>query len=602
MNKMTPHLRFECVPDAIYIAALEDMHKPYGEDEPNLIRDPFGTEPDLDGMPDWMDMAPPVASCERPQEVPIDAFDIGVADEGKANLADMPSSATALNIDLGAELKPVPYVPGEGWPDPDMTLIRPERPPAPMLSDEDFAEIFGPWAGWIKAAAKAKGVPDDYVALALLCAASACIGNARWACPWPSWKEPPILWGMLVGNPSAGKSPALDAVLEPLREIERGMDEAFNSRRAKWETENEIASLVLSDWKSQVKKAVGAGDEPPEKPNAADAGPPPLRERITITDATTEKVAELLASNGRGLMLKRDELSGWIEGMNRYNDGGDRPFWLEAFGGRSFTVDRKSRPDPIIVERLLVGVLGGTQPDKLDGLIRTADDGLLARHLIVFPDLVPLSRPSERVDEGRLKAALEKLRGLAPCRDEHGNMLPLLMHFADNAADKLQEFRLSCRDWETDTLPLFRGHVGKMPGIAVRVACVLAHLDWASALNAEMPSMIEANHMDRARRLVGDHFRLHAYRAYGANEFPEEVRNAQRIARIIGREKPLRLTARDVQRRTLAGMQTAQTIEKALTVLEAADWVRKSTEPTGGRPRTFYLVNPKIIEQDVPVA
>jgi hypothetical protein len=151
-------------------------------------------------------------------------------------------------------------------------------------------------------------------------------------------------------------------------------------------------------------------------------------------------------------------------------------------------------------------------------------------------------------------------------------------------------------------LPLFRGHVGKMPGMAVRMACVLAHLDWASELNAEMPSMINANHMDRARRLVGDHFRLHAFRAYGANETAEEVRNAQRIAQIIEREMPRRLTARDIQRRTFAGMQTAQTIEKALTVLEAADWVRKSTEPTGGRPRTFYMVNPKLLEQDVPVA
>ncbi|WIY23634.1 DUF3987 domain-containing protein [Parasedimentitalea psychrophila] len=95
---------------------------------------------------------------------------------------------------------------------------------------------------------------------------------------------------------------------------------------------------------------------------------------------TTEKVAELVQATWRGLLLSRDELSGWLGSMDRYNGGGDRPFWLEAFGGRSYTVDRKNSPDPIIIDHLSVAVLGGTQPDKLDTLlVRSGDDGLLVR-------------------------------------------------------------------------------------------------------------------------------------------------------------------------------------------------------------------------------
>jgi len=100
--------------------------------------------------------------------------------------------------------RPTPFIPGGDWPAPDMTLLQPERPPAPVLSDDDFSEVFGPWADWINTAARAKGAPADYVALALLSVASACIGNSRWPSPWGSWKEPPILWVMLVGKGSFG--------------------------------------------------------------------------------------------------------------------------------------------------------------------------------------------------------------------------------------------------------------------------------------------------------------------------------------------------------------------------------------------------------------
>ncbi|EIE50326.1 transposase IS116/IS110/IS902 family protein [Citreicella sp. 357] len=160
-----------------------------------------------------------------------------------------------------------------------------------------------------------------------------------------------------------------------------------------------------------------------------------------ITDATTEKVAELLAQTWRGLLMSRDELSGWLASMDRYSGGGDRPFWLEAYGGRSYPVDRKSSPEPIIVDHLTVAVLGGTQPDKLARLlVNTDDDGLLARFLTVFPDPVPLSRPSTQIDTAMVRAALERLRSLGAARDDSGVKRPFYIVFSDAAADALQGF------------------------------------------------------------------------------------------------------------------------------------------------------------------
>src|SRR4029453_19596824 len=68
--------------------------------------------------------------------------------------------------------------------------------------------------------------------------------------------------------------------------------------------------------------------------------PEPSRPRLRAADATIEALAALLAGNARGLIYQRDEIAGWIGNMDRYGGaGGDRAFWIEAYGGRSYTVD-----------------------------------------------------------------------------------------------------------------------------------------------------------------------------------------------------------------------------------------------------------------------
>ena len=490
---------------------------------------------------------------------------------------------------------PIPFNPAEHWPDPDLTLLKPERLPAPKMAREDFDLVYGPWADWIRSAADVKGAPLDYVAGALLATASAVLGNARWPSPWEGWKEPPILWVMCVGDPSSGKSPALDAVLDPVKEIERELSEDYQTRRAEWEAKAEIASLALAQWKAEAKRAIGDGEEAPPKPEAAEVGAPPVRERIAISDSTTEKAAELLSSTWRGLLQYRDELSGWLGGMDRYSNGGDRPFWLEAFGGRPFTVDRKSSPEPVIVERLSIAVLGGTQPDKLASLlVKTDDDGLLARFLTIFPEPVPLTRPTATLDGTAIKRAFCLLRELGGVKEENGSQRPFLVPFSGPASDALQEFRVRCREWEGEARGVFKGHIGKLPGLAVRVSCVLAHLDWAAGGGAALPDRIEVDHVGRACHLVGEYLRLHAFRAYGATEVPEEIRQARRLGDLLLREAPRQVTVREIQRRELSGLQTSKTISAALRVLEEADWLRQEREESGGRPRTIYVVNPKL--------
>ena len=102
---------------------------------------------------------------------------------------------------------PVPEL-AQGWPEPDMSVLRPDRPRAPILP----LSVFGPaWAEWIGSAAAAAACPPDYVAAPLLAAASALIGNARWAQATPGWAEPPHLWLGVVGDSGSVRAPARTA-------------------------------------------------------------------------------------------------------------------------------------------------------------------------------------------------------------------------------------------------------------------------------------------------------------------------------------------------------------------------------------------------------
>jgi Protein of unknown function (DUF3987) len=60
------------------------------------------------------------------------------------------------------------------------------------------------------------------------------------------------------------------------------------------------------------------------------------------TDPTIERLAALLQTRPRGMMLIRDKLRGLFANMGRYSKGSDRPFWLESWNGGRHVVERVS--------------------------------------------------------------------------------------------------------------------------------------------------------------------------------------------------------------------------------------------------------------------
>ena len=239
------------------------------------------------------------------------------------------------------------------WPAPDLSILDFKELSAPAFPSEVFGTF---WSQWIEAQAEAKSCPQDYVGLGLIGGSSALIGNARRASPWKGWTEALPVWICEVGKPSSGKSPGLDAVRAELADIEDIANKDYENLRLQWDTKKRIAKAKLDVWESDCRAALKEKKDTPSRPVDADEPERVTRKRIVTNDPTTEKVARLVVENPKGIVLFRDELSGWVGSLNKYGgNGGDRAFYLEAYGGRPYAVDRIKDPEPIVIKSLCLG-------------------------------------------------------------------------------------------------------------------------------------------------------------------------------------------------------------------------------------------------------
>lgn len=350
---------------------------------------------------------------------------------------DIPSDQASLPKPTSAE--PEPSLPV--WEQPDRSVLNP-RPAAPPFPLEAMGAF---WSSWIKAKAEGTSAPVDYVAGALLAATASLIGNSRVVSPWSGWQEPAFLWLALVGNPSSGKSPAMDPVLSLLRRIEQDKQDQHKGTLRQYQADRLASETLRAVWEKDVKKAVKEGNPPPPMPEGAEEPAKPDAQRLRTSDTTIEGLARLLISTPKGLLVERDELAGWFGSFDRYagGNGGDRAFWLEANGGRPYTIDRaRNGGESLTIPRLGVSILGGIQPEKLARtLLSGADDGLPARFLPLWPEPVPQRRPTVYQDDSEALLALRRLDAMQLVPGTEGRPEPALVRLTEPAAQIFADWR-----------------------------------------------------------------------------------------------------------------------------------------------------------------
>ncbi len=275
------------------------------------------------------------------------------------------------------------YSDAESAPTALLELIA-QSEPEPMAIPPAVSDKFAPFpvdvlpkpvCAFINMASTAIGCDPSLIALPLLTTFAAAIGTTRQIQLKPGWVEPSILWSIIVGESGAFKTPAFKVAMKPLRQHQSRCQKRFNVELKEYERQLLIYESDLKTWKKEKTEA-----------SLPEAPVPPTMERCVTTDTTVEALASILADNPRGLVVSRDELSGWIGSFDRYSksNGGDMAHWLSMHNAEQLVIDRKTGIRTIMVPQASVGVTGGIQPAILERSLTTEcrESGLAARLLM----------------------------------------------------------------------------------------------------------------------------------------------------------------------------------------------------------------------------
>lgn len=216
--------------------------------------------------------------------------------------------------------------------------------------------------GYIKENAEKLNHTEDYLAGAILSAASTLIGTKMKLKVKNKWEEKCNLFMIIAGRPGDGKTHAISSSFTPIEKKEREYFDRYKNE--------------LSAYRKDQKK--DSDSENLEKPK--------LRKRI-IQDFTIEALMLVHSFNKVGLTIKMDEAMGFFKNIGRYNSSGELEQYLSLWSGQSVSVDRKTT-ESIRIDDTFVGLIGTIQSSILNQL--TKDDkgsnGFLDRILWVYPE------------------------------------------------------------------------------------------------------------------------------------------------------------------------------------------------------------------------
>jgi hypothetical protein len=433
--------------------------------------------------------------------------------------------------------------------------------------------------------------------------ASSLTGTARRVKASRSWSEPMTCWAAVVGFSGTSKTPGINATKRALAQVERDRKPRIAEQQRAHESRVEAAKAARALWKKEVeklaeKKVVSLNDyrntvasEPVMPAEAVDPGPF-VAPRLYVSNVTIERLAGLLQARPQGMLMLADELSALFLNMSRYSGGQDNEFWLEAWNGDSYTVERMGRP-PIVVDHLLVGIVGGLQPDKLARSFKGDLDGMYARVLFAWPPepgYRPLTNEVAEI-EPEIVNALTRIVGLEGGQGKDGEFAPKSISLSPEATETFQQFLQFVHAGKHSLDGREREWWSKMPAHVLRLAGTLAYLDWAMS-GGEEPKLIEDRFIESAVRLVRDYFWPHSRAALRQIGLSERHANERRILRWMAANKRDEVSLKDIRRDALAQSLDAEQTLYLMGTLVKAGWLRPTTIQTPGRPLYRWQVNP----------
>jgi hypothetical protein len=429
-------------------------------------------------------------------------------------------------------------VPGEAaapWPEIDRSLLEEARPPPEPFPLDLLPDTC---RAWVEASAQAF-TPVDYLAQGVLGAVAAVCGGGIVVRVTTSWGEPLLLWQALVGGPSSGKSPALDAARGLLDDLTVDAGGAGCH-----------ATPAVVPEASRRSVAAALSRSPPS---------------VTLWfDELAESLAEALRDRERAGCL-----AGWRSGV--------------AVSTQPLKVDLH---EPI----LAMNVVGALQPDRLADALGEVEDGFAARFLYAWPEPTSCGALRDRpADDQAMRGLLQRIAAFAGAAAK-----PSALAFEPDAVAGLERFLPMLRQQMREADGVEAAWLGKGAGTVVRLAGLLTLMHWAETPTGEPPGGVSAQRREDALRLWAGYFHPHAKSVFERAGAGNRDRTARRAARWLRRAGLHQVSREDIRREALCQKVNAEGAEDIMARLEAGGVLRGVPVQINGRGRPLrrWEVNP----------
>ena len=324
-------------------------------------------------------------------------------------------------------------------------------------------QLPAPLSAFVGETSQAIGCDSSMIVLPLLAALASAIGNSRVLRLNATWTEPASIWSMVISESGTRKSPALEAVLAPIREAQKEEMRKHDNRLTYYRR----AELG----KKRQRKEFFAGKSQ-ETPRASRA---PIARRFLASDVTLPALGRLLADNPRGIFVVRDELAALFHSLT----DGDTARWCEMFGATELLLDRGVGKSGLIhVPRACVSVSGTTQP----GIIARAltqnfhDSGLVARFLIAAPPRVRKQwggTGGQSCTQSNLMELFQGLYALTPDKGNRKEWTPREVTMNPKAESIWAKFYERHDELQSQSFGHLAAAYSKLEGYTARIALVI---------------------------------------------------------------------------------------------------------------------------------
>jgi hypothetical protein len=300
--------------------------------------------------------------------------------------------------------------------------------------------------------------------------------------------------------------------------------------------------------------------------------------RTWTSNATVESLARLLQGNPRGILMYQDELSAWVGSMNQYRQGkgADKEFFLSAWGGQSYVMDRVSLENvPIEVNNPFLSVVGAIPPDMLGGLDPAAGqaDGFLTRILFGWPKSITPQWSEMTIQPATLQATKELFTQVAALDfDPQVGSLPLPL--TPEAQERFIEWHNQhFREMEERaTSPFLQGVYSKLKGYCARLSLIHA-LGTNPATEQVGIDSLEAG-ISLVEYFKAQAFRVDGFFSIGKHHPVEKLKVA--IRRKLS--DCHRIKRRDLQRSVCGGNRSSVDFNMALEQMFKAELITNGKE------------------------